>query len=206
MKKTIFILFSMCFITSTFAQEKEFTHAKPDTSEMIIEVSGLLNANMKQCSFSQEDTQKLTQYLSDMREVVHFYDEIPYQAIDDYAKQSENYYLKHVEYQDCTTAKEHLNDMIDFSKSVIFEQLYMKIQNMPKEDFKNLNQQYIYQHKFISSKFKQYSAGQNEDGSVWIGEIMSIEQCQKKAIKTKNSSMPSYCDNGYSKTKVYIPN
>lgn len=101
--------------------------------------------------------------------------------------------------------QESLIDMIKFPESLILEQLYRKIQFLPKEDLKKLNKEYIYSHGFVSPKFNQYNAEQNENGSVWIGKLMPIEQCQEKALRTKNSSMQTYCDNGYAKILVYLP-
>lgn len=204
MKKIIFMIISMCFMTSIFAEE-EFIHAKPDTSKMIIETSGLLKASIKQCSLSKDELQKIDLFLQNIREVIHFYEDISYKDIDDYAEKSQNFYMNNFNKNDCLRLKDEVVGLIDFPDALILEQLYMKVQNMSKEKLKELNQQYIYSHKFVSSKFTQYNAGQNKDGTIWIGQLMSIEQCQEKAIKTARSSMPTYCDNDYAKILVFIP-
>jgi hypothetical protein len=205
MKKVIFILFSMFLMNSTFAQEKDFVHAKPDTSEMIIETSGLLKAGIKQCDFSKEELQKINQYLENIREIVHFYDAIPYKTIDDYTQKSEKFYMNNFNLDDCSNIKEDFPDIINFPDSLIFEQLYTNVQNMPKDNLKDLNKDYIYSHKFVSSQISGYSSGQNTDGTIWIGKLTQLEQCKEKSIKTKDSSFQTYCDNGYAKTLVYIP-
>lgn len=56
MKKLFLICF--CFIISNNIEAKDFTHAKPDTSEMMIEMSGLLKAGIQKCSFSQNEIEK----------------------------------------------------------------------------------------------------------------------------------------------------